>query len=96
MKKRLQEAVPLDTPILARPKGTGPDSAGQSGDIQELPDQAQADSESIEELAEEGQSLEADAIAGIEDAPDPDVAEVRTKEVPEDDVPTEYDQQEHL
>jgi hypothetical protein len=25
--------------------------------------------------------------------PDPDVAEVRTKEVPEDDVPTEYDQQ---
>lgn len=44
-------------------------------------------------MAEEGQSLEAEAIAGIEDRPDPDVAEVRTKEVPEDDVPTEYDQQ---
>ena len=58
-----------------------------------MPDTAQADSESVEELAAEGQSLEADAIAGIEDAPDPDVAEVRTKEVPEDDVPTEYDQQ---
>ena len=46
-----------------------------------------------EELAKEGQSLEADAIAGIEDMPDPDVAEVRTKEVREDDAPTEYDQQ---
>jgi hypothetical protein len=26
----------------------------------------------------------------VEDAPDPDVAEVHTKEVPEDDVPAEY------
>ena len=54
-----------------------------------MPDRAQADSESVEELAEEGQPLEAEAIAGIEDTPGPDVAEVRTKEVPEDDVPTE-------
>jgi hypothetical protein len=29
-------------------------------------------------------------VAGIEDAPDPDVAEVKTREVPEDDVPSEY------
>jgi hypothetical protein len=78
--------------MSARPKETGPGSAGQSGDTQGLPDTAQADSESVEELAAEGQSLEADAISGIEDAHDPDVAEVRTKEVP-DDVPTEYDQQ---
>jgi len=93
MKERQQEANPLDTLISARPKGTGPGSAGQSRDTQRLPDTAQGDSESVEELAAEGQSLEADAIAGIEDAPDPDLAEVRTKEVPEDDVPTEYDQQ---
>jgi hypothetical protein len=93
MKKRQRDASPLDTSVSARPKGEGPGSAGQSGDIQGLPDRAQADSESVEELAEEGQSLEAEAIAGIEDAPDPDVAEVRTEEVPEDDVPTEYDQQ---
>jgi hypothetical protein len=45
------------------------------------------------ELAKEGQSLEAEAIAGIEGISDPDVAEVCTKELPEDDVPTEYDQQ---
>ena len=30
----------------------GPDSAGQSGDIQQLPDVADADSESVEELVE--------------------------------------------
>jgi hypothetical protein len=29
-------------------------------------------------------------IKGVEDAPDPDVAEVHTTEVPEDDVPDEY------
>ena len=42
------------------------------------------------ELVEEGQSFEAEVISGVEDAPDPDVAEVRTKQVREDDVPPEY------
>jgi hypothetical protein len=44
----------------------------------------------VEELVEEGQAREAAAISGVEDAPDPDQAEVRTSEVPEDDVPEEY------
>jgi hypothetical protein len=74
-------------------KGTGPGSAGQSGDTQGLPDQAEADSESVEELVEEGQSFEADAISGVEDAPDADVAEVHTRQFPEDDVPEEYQNQ---
>ena len=73
-------------------KGGGTGSAGQSGDTQGLSDVAEAGSESVEELLEEGQSFEADAIAGVEDAPDPDVAEVHTKEVPQDDVPSEYRQ----
>lgn len=74
----------------------GSDSAGQSGDIQQLPDVADADSESVEELAEEGDAFEADAIEGVEDAEDPDVSEVTTHEVPEDDVPAEYhDEDEH-
>jgi hypothetical protein len=55
-----------------------------------LSDIEEADSESVEELIEEGQSFEAQVIKGVEDAPDPDVAEVHTKEVPEDDVPDEY------
>ena len=68
----------------------GPTSAGQSGDIQQLSDVAGADSESVEELAEEGNAFEAEAVQGVEDAEPPDVSEVRTREVPEDDVPAEY------
>ena len=49
-----------------------------------------ADSESVEELVEEGQALEADVIEGVEDAPDADVKEVRIHERSEDDVPEEY------
>jgi hypothetical protein len=71
-------------------RGPGSGSAGQSGDIQGLPRVADADSESVEELLEEGQAFEAEAISGVENAPDADVAEVTTKEVPEDDVPPEY------
>jgi len=68
----------------------GSDSAGQSGDNQGLSDVAEAGPESVEELAEEGQAFEADAISGVEDAPDADVSEVHTKQVKEDDVPPEY------
>ncbi len=67
--------------------------AGQSGDDEGLSRIEQADSESVDELADEGQAFEAEAISGVQNAPDPDVAEVKTHEVPEDDVPTEYDDQ---
>ncbi len=36
----------------------GSESAGQSGDIQQMPNAAEADSESVEELAEEGNAFE--------------------------------------
>jgi hypothetical protein len=68
----------------------GPNSAGQSGDLQQLPDDADADSESVEELLEEGNSFEAEVVDGVESAKDADVSEVRTRQVPEDDVPEEY------
>jgi hypothetical protein len=68
----------------------GPASAGQSGDLQQLSDAATADSESVEELMEEGNAFEAAAVQGAEDAKPPDVSEVETREVPEDDVPREY------
>jgi len=76
--------------VPPKEEGLGPGSAGQSGDTQGLSDVAEAGSESVEELLEEGQSFEAEAIGGVEDALDPDVAEVHTKQVPEDDVPSEY------
>jgi hypothetical protein len=62
-----------------------------------MPNAADADSESVEELAEEGNAFEADAVEGVEDAADADVSEVTTREVPEDDVPAEYlDDDEHV
>jgi hypothetical protein len=68
----------------------GPNSAGQSGDLQGLSDVADSNSESVKELVEEGNAFEADAVDGVENAKDPDVSEVTTRQVPEDDVPEEY------
>ena len=66
------------------------DSAGQSGDDQQISNLSDADSESVEELLNEGNSFEAGVVEGVEDAPDADVAEVTTREVSQDDVPEEY------
>ena len=65
-------------------------SSGQSGDLQGLSDVEGADSESVNELLEEGNAFEADAVMGVEQAGDAEGREVRTHEVPEDDVPGEY------
>jgi len=86
---RIPDSEFLEEPVDL-PQGLGPDSAGQSGDLQGLSDIADADSESVEQLVEEGQGLEADAVAGVEDAPDADVREVHVHERSEDDVPPEY------
>ena len=90
MKKQDDEGIQTYSTVSSKHKGLGPDSAGQSGDTQGLSDVAEAGTESVEELLEEGQSYEAEVIAGVENAPDADVAEVHTKQVPEDDVPSEY------
>ncbi len=71
-------------------RGLGPISGGQSGDIQGLPRGENVDTESVEELVEEGQALEAEFVSGVENAPDADQGEIRIREVPEDDVPDEY------
>ena len=49
---------------------TGPESAGQSGDLQQLSAIEDAAEESVEELAESEQSVEAAALEGVEDAAD--------------------------
>lgn len=63
---------------------------GQSGDLQGLSNPPTSNSESVEELLEEGNALEAEAIQGVENALDADQGDVKTHEVPEDDVPQEY------
>jgi len=65
-------------------------SGEQSGDLQGLSNVEGADSESVDELLEEGNAFEADAVKGVEDAEDADEAEVHIHEVPQDDVPREY------
>ncbi len=81
----------ITNPIAIRDRrGLGSASGGQSGDTQALSRKEDVDSESVEELAEEGQGFEAEAVSGVENAKDPDQGEVTTSEVPEDDVPPEY------
>src|SRR6266478_6234201 len=65
-------------------------SVVQSGDLQGLSNVEAADSESVGELIEEGNAFEAEVVAGVEDAGSRVEREVRTHEVPEDDVPDEY------
>ncbi|HZS55174.1 MAG TPA: hypothetical protein VFA65_12275 [Bryobacteraceae bacterium] len=85
-------------PGVAKPETVErpPNSGGQAGDTQGISTAEDVDSESVDELVEEGQSFEASVISGIENAPTPDVSEVRTREVPVDDVPPEYLDQDRL
>lgn len=71
-----------------RRPGPRPSAAGQSGDDMGL-SADELGSESVAELAEEGQYFEAEAVDGLE-RPYPDEKAVRTREKLEDDVPFEY------
>jgi len=76
--------------VAFKPEGLRARAGGQSGDLQGLSNRAAADSESVDELIEEGNAFEAEIVQGVQDAPDADRSEVITHEVPEDDVPDEY------
>lgn len=52
------------------PRQVGAESAGQSGDPQELSIVEEANEESVEELADTDQAIEAAAVEGVEDAAD--------------------------
>jgi hypothetical protein len=62
----------------------------QSGDLQGLSNVESVDSESVDELMEEGNAFEAGVVSAVEDSRKRDGKEIRTREVPEDDVPGEY------
>ncbi|HEY1424753.1 MAG TPA: hypothetical protein VGF20_14965 [Candidatus Acidoferrum sp.] len=89
-KKRLRgKNQDVDT-VAFEPAGLGARSGGQSGDLQGLSNVGRANSESVDELLEEGNAFEAEVVKGVEDAGDADEGEVHTHEVPEDDVAGEY------
>jgi hypothetical protein len=90
-KKTTRGRREITNPITPRGRrGLGAASGGQSGDTQGLSRREYDDSESVEELLEEGQYAEAEAVSGVENALDADQGEVRTRQFPEDDVPEEY------
>ncbi|HVA17162.1 MAG TPA: hypothetical protein VMV59_05535 [Candidatus Dormibacteraeota bacterium] len=87
-RERLSRGVhSVGNDIAVMSVGPGSGTAGQSGDIQGLSDVETADSESVRELVEDGQDYEAGIIDGIENAPDADQGEIKTREVPEDEIP---------
>jgi hypothetical protein len=88
--KRAPKRNPKRTDTSFRQPGSDSDSAGQSGDLQGLSNVERADSESVDELIDEGNAFEAGVVSGVEEADDEDGREVHTHEVPEDDVPGEY------
>ena len=99
MKKRIGKKRQIDGDPAARQEGfesatehegQGSDSAGQSGDLQGLSSVADADSESVQDLIEEGQFFEAEVVSGVENASDASEGPVKARELPEDDVPEEY------
>ncbi len=75
---------------MAESKGLGSAAAGQAGDLEGISTVADADSESVEELVEEGQAFEAEVVSGVERAADAEEEEVHVEEITEDDIPPEY------
>jgi hypothetical protein len=90
LKKQVQgKSQSVDTVAFALGR-LGARSGEQSGDLQGLSNVQGADSESVDELLEQGNAFEAEVVKGVEDAEDADKREVRTHKVPQDDVPGEY------
>jgi hypothetical protein len=80
VKRKLRnDEVPIDE-LENDSEELASDSAGQSGDAQGLSQIAEADEESVEELAETDQAYEAEVAEGVEDAGDHPERPVITRE----------------
>ena len=77
--------------VQVKPRALRARAGAGGGDFGGVSTVESVDSESADELLEEGQAFEAGIVSGVQDAPDADQGPVKTREVPEDDVPEEYD-----
>jgi hypothetical protein len=77
--------------VRLKPKSRVARAGTGAGDLQGISIVEDVDSESADELLEEGQAFEAGIVSGVEKAGDAEESEVTTHEVQEDDVPKEYD-----
>src|SRR5260370_29489069 len=90
LKKQVREnSQSVDTVAFA-PEGLAARSGGQSGDLQGLSNIRGADSESVDELLEEGNAFEADVVRGVEDAGDTGERGTRTHAEAHAEPPGEY------
>jgi hypothetical protein len=76
--------------VRLKPKSRVARAGTGAGDLQGISIVEDVDSESADELLEEGQAFEAGIVSGVERA-GTEESEVITHEVLEDDVPKEYD-----
>jgi hypothetical protein len=77
--------------VRLKPKSRVARAGTGAGDLQGISIVEDVDSESADELLEEGQAFEAGIVSGVEEAGNAEESEVVTHEVLEDDVPKEYD-----
>jgi hypothetical protein len=77
--------------VRLKPKSRVARAGTGAGDLQGISIVEDVDSESADELLEEGQAFEAGIVTGVESAGNAEESEVITHEVLEDDVPKEYD-----
>src|ERR1700749_3278864 len=66
--KKARKKGPPDNMVPFTRERARPRSGGQSGDLQGLSNVERANSESVDELLEEGNTFEAEAVAGVENA----------------------------
>ena len=86
------KSTPIEPVTPEPPQKKGGAAAGQSGDLQGLPEQEEVNSESVRELAEEGQYYEASVVDSIENPPSSD-APLQPRVRPENDLASEYPEQ---
>jgi|SRR5579863_152798 len=85
--KKIKTKGKADATLLLPTEGP---EISRFGDSIGVSDEERADSESVSELLDEGNTFEAGVVSGVQRADDADESEVRTREFPEDDVPEEY------
>src|SRR5258708_33782567 len=66
-KKRVRGKSQVVGSVAFESVGLGARSGGQSGDLQGLSNRGRADSESVDELLEEGNAVEAEIVKAVED-----------------------------
>jgi hypothetical protein len=85
-KRKRVTSTGLVVETVSFPSGERPHLGGQAADLRGLSNRPTANSESVEELLEEGNALEAEAM-GVENALDAGQGEVESDEAAEDDIP---------